>query len=171
MALGACGGDDDPANPGTPESYSATVGFWNFLVADGSTDTRLDLFQDADSPLPSDVLPVDVDIHVNGQTISDLNYAEASAPVSFAARSADQDTMLIVPAGEAPNGSNEIIESQLLLCLQANQRERIWLVVPTWSVDNVDERMASLIAQMPQLDMLEQAAFFKVHVYLFSLAS
>lgn len=229
LALGACGGDDDPANPGTPESYSATVGFWNFLVADGSTDTRLDFFHDTDSPLATNVLPlggadglpvtlaaassspvlgyklsypgavpleasnafpmndgdhyrikvcgvlgsadpdlaprmvqmedlaapatgsvtlrvfhalagspVAVDIHVNGRTISGLNYAEASDPVSFAARSADQDTMLIVPAGQAPNGSNEIIAVRGASLFSGNTRNEVTLVHQTSGLYNGD---------------------------------
>jgi len=200
LALGACSSDDDPSRPVVPDDPEALADFWNFLVADGTMDTRLDFFQDsnreittgigpaegstrhvihlasatadanlgyrltnpASVPLESsgafpmvgnrryrlvvcgvldesdpnlaprmvqmDSLaaptslanvtfrifhslagnPVEVDVYVNDKIITGLGFGEVSAPVTFTARAASQDALVIVPAGQVPNGSNEI---------------------------------------------------------------
>lgn len=57
-----------------------------------------------------------VDITVNGAGVTALAYGSASTTVTFAARGENQDALVIVPAGQTPDGSNEIarIENQTL---------------------------------------------------------
>ena len=199
LSLAACGGDDDPTEPPVPVTHATKGDFWNLLVADGATDTRLDFFRDPDSSIATNIVPfggstnnvidlaapsssvvlgytpsnpgaspllssqsfsmtengrdrfvvcgilgsgdpdlaprmvqmdslaapassditlrachalagnpIDVDIHVNGQVIAGLGFGEASAPVTFAAREADQDTLVVVPAGQLPGSGNDL---------------------------------------------------------------
>ena len=42
LGLAACSGDDDPTEPPVPVTHETKADFWNLLVADGATDTRLD---------------------------------------------------------------------------------------------------------------------------------
>ena len=55
--------------------------------------------------------PVPVDIHVNGEVISNIAYGAASAAVVFDARPVGQDKLLVVPTGVTPDGTNEIYSS------------------------------------------------------------
>jgi hypothetical protein len=55
--------------------------------------------------------PVAVDVHVNGEVISNVSYGAVSAPVIFTARPVGQDELLVVPTGVTPDGSNEIFKS------------------------------------------------------------
>jgi len=55
--------------------------------------------------------PNPVDVHVNGEVIESVAYGSASTPVIFEARPVGQDSLLVVPAGVTPNGSNEIWKS------------------------------------------------------------
>ncbi len=52
--------------------------------------------------------PGPVDVHVNGQIITNLVFGKASATVTFDARAAGEDTLIIVPTGVEPDGNNEI---------------------------------------------------------------
>jgi len=199
LSLAACGGDDNTTEPPVPVKYETKADFWNLLVADGATDTRLDFFQDSDRSIAINIVPfggstknkidladasssvvlgyklsnpgaiplqysqsfpmtengrdrfvvcgilgsvdpdvtprmvqmdslaaptagnvtlrafhalagnpMDVDIHVNGQVIANLGFGEASAPITFAARAADQDSLVVVPAGQMPGSGNDI---------------------------------------------------------------
>lgn len=49
-----------------------------------------------------------VDVHVNGEVISNVAYGSASNPVTFAARPVGQDDLRVVPVGVIPDGTNEI---------------------------------------------------------------
>jgi hypothetical protein len=55
--------------------------------------------------------PIAVDVHVNGELISNVAFGTASAPVTFDARSVGKDDLVIVPANVVPDGSNEIWKS------------------------------------------------------------
>ena len=55
--------------------------------------------------------PIPVDVHVNGEIITNVAFGSASAAVTFDARSAGQDSLLVVPTGVTPDGSNEILKS------------------------------------------------------------
>jgi len=55
--------------------------------------------------------PAPIDIYVNGEKITNLVYGRASAPVVFSARTDSDDTLVIVPTGVTPDGSNEIWQS------------------------------------------------------------
>lgn len=52
--------------------------------------------------------PQAVDVHVNGEVISNVEYGAVSAPVTFTARPVGQDELAVVPAGVTPDGTNEI---------------------------------------------------------------
>jgi hypothetical protein len=199
LGLAACSGDDDPTEPPVTVKHETKADFWNLLVADGSTDTRLDFFRDSDESIATNISPfggstrnkidltaasssvvlgyklsnpdavplhasqaytltenrrdrfvvcgilgsvdpaveprmvqmdslaapaasnvtlrafhalagspIEVDIHVNGQVIAGLGFGEASAPITFAARAADQDDLVVVPAGVLPGTGNDI---------------------------------------------------------------
>jgi hypothetical protein len=56
--------------------------------------------------------PIAVDVHVNDQVINNAAYGEASSPVRFDARPVGQDVLIVVPAGETPDGSNELYKSE-----------------------------------------------------------
>ena len=45
-----------------------------------------------------------VDVHVNGQVLSNVRYGHESADVAFYARDAGQDTLVVVPASLQPDG-------------------------------------------------------------------
>ncbi len=55
--------------------------------------------------------PDPVDVYVNGEIISGLSFGNVSDVHTFSARSSGQDSLLVVPAGEIPNGTNEIWHS------------------------------------------------------------
>jgi hypothetical protein len=45
-----------------------------------------------------------VDVHVNGRVLANVRYGHETAPVLFDARSAGEDSLVVVPAGEDPGG-------------------------------------------------------------------
>lgn len=228
LSVAACG-DDDPATPTPPAVHEATADFWNFLVADGATDTRLTFFKDTDTAIDTGILPIGgtsghtialsdpsasavlgyalsnpagtsleasasypmeenrryrlaacgilgssdlnsrprmvqmdaleapaagqvtlrafhalagnpvaVDVHVNGLVIAGLDFGEATPAVTFAARAADQDTLLIVPAGQEPDGSNEIIAARGISLFNADTRYELTVVHQTSGIYNGD---------------------------------
>jgi hypothetical protein len=51
--------------------------------------------------------PIDLDIHVNGHVVSGLGFGESSP--TLALTPTDQHSLIVVPAGEQPNGQNEIM--------------------------------------------------------------
>ena len=63
--------------------------------------------------------PIAVDVHVNGEVISNVGYGTVSTAVTFAARPIGQDELLVVPTGVTPDGTNEIWKStgQLLFVM------------------------------------------------------
>ena len=62
-------------------------------------------------PSPDTGSPGPVDVHVNGMVISNLVYGRASAPVTFDARAANGDSLVVVPTGVIPDGNNGIWQS------------------------------------------------------------
>jgi hypothetical protein len=229
LGLAACSGDDDPTEPPDPATHETKADFWNLLVADGSTDTRLDFFRDSDgsiatsispfggstrnkidltaasssvvlgyklsnpgavplqssqaytltenrrdrfvvcgilgsvdpdvaqrmvqmdslaAPAASDVTlrafhalagnPIDVDIHVNGQVIAGLGFGEASAPITFAARAADQDDLVVVPAGVLPGTGNDIYATRGSSLFSAGKRVELTVGHRTSGLHNGD---------------------------------
>lgn len=55
--------------------------------------------------------PDPVDVHVNGIVVEGLAFGSHSSALEIDAREENQDEIVIVPAGETPNGSNEIWNS------------------------------------------------------------
>jgi len=49
-----------------------------------------------------------IDVYVNGVVIANLSYGRASAPVDFPARAAGGDSLIVVPAGDPPDGPTVI---------------------------------------------------------------
>jgi hypothetical protein len=52
-----CSSEDDPVVPTNPQIFNATGNFHNFLVADGSVDTRLSFRQGPDINLANHIVP------------------------------------------------------------------------------------------------------------------
>ena len=55
--------------------------------------------------------PDPIDVHVNGQVITNIQYGSASPAATFDARPVGQDSLLVVPTGVTPDGDNEIWKS------------------------------------------------------------
>jgi len=53
-----------------------------------------------------------VDVHVNGRVLENVRYGHAIAPVLFDARPAGQDSLVVVPVGEDPDGPFALWESR-----------------------------------------------------------
>jgi hypothetical protein len=188
--LASCGGGTESIAPPAPEYYTATGDFWNFVVLDGSLDTRLtvvqsDVFTPVDQLLPgggatarnltltaenqsvpigfflsytdSSIMnagqtfpvregqhriyvamgrpwttndtvaprilqmpPAETPgpgqvavrfVHVNGEVIEGLAFGEGSATTMFTARGADQDSLYVMPAGQAPDPDAALLKN------------------------------------------------------------
>jgi len=55
--------------------------------------------------------PAAVDVHVNRKVLTNVAYGQADPAVVFDARPVGQDELIVVPTGEAPDGTNEIYKS------------------------------------------------------------
>ena len=75
LGLAACSGDDDPTKPPVPVTHETKADFWNLLVADGSTDTRLDFFRDSDGSIATNIVPF------GGSTKNKIDLTAASSSV------------------------------------------------------------------------------------------
>lgn len=66
--------------------------------------------------------PIPVDVHVNGEVISNVAYGTQSAAVVFDTRPLGQDELLVVPTGVTPDGTNEIWKSsgQVLFAMNSH---------------------------------------------------
>lgn len=56
--------------------------------------------------------PDPVDVYVNGEVARNLSFAQSSPEIEFDARSAGEDTLIIVATGVIPDGSNEIYRAE-----------------------------------------------------------
>ena len=195
ILVGGCSPENDPVVPENPDLYTATGDFHNFLVGDGSIDTRASFRQGNDIKLGDHIVPngastnrgllldspaqasslkffltegdstvlnqgeifnlnnrgdyvflaigdvqdpsgqtrptllqMDalsdpplnqvrfrfshaltgwtgaVDVHVNGEILTNVRYGHESEAILFDARAADQDTLIVVPTGQDPDG-------------------------------------------------------------------
>jgi hypothetical protein len=82
--------------------------------------------------------PVDVDIHVNGEVITGLGFGEASAPVTFAARAENQDSLVIVPTGETPGTGNDLYATRDSSLFSAGTRCELMIGHRTSGMNNGD---------------------------------
>jgi len=91
-------------------------------MTDGQTRPTL-LQMDALAPPPADRVRLRfshaltgwtgaVDVHVDGEVLADVRYGHEFAPVTFFARAAGQDSLVVVPAGEDPDGPYVLWEAR-----------------------------------------------------------
>lgn len=79
VLLAGCSSEDDPTVPQNPQVFTATGNFHNFIVADGTVDTRLSFRQGTDINLANHIVP-------NGTAIDRgllLNSANTAAAINF----------------------------------------------------------------------------------------